>query len=429
MIVKIKSTNPNALSILRKNRDSFLGIQLREMYNGVAIGKIVSDTEYHMVFQDTKYSFVWDKSNQIDYQSYCNPRAFLAMTGLFLGHLQKESTAYLASEIPWLNSTTDKIDTEEYSCHLHIPNIYADSIDKKRGSVLQKYFPEITFQHKIADLYSLDVKSTSIFRTINIASLAIMFIAASNKERWFLTDELIAKYIRIAKNVYPIPYFMVYMLIRKCINNYKVFLRFKDDLKSLCSQDVDFEYGSTQEMRLNKVWDILQNDGTIKENIITEIGCGELDYARRFLPKLNGDIIWRAFDKQDFSANANNIRDDRLKFSMDFDPSNVKDSACLMIEVIEHMPFNESIDLVVDVLKNNPNRLIISTPNFDFNKYYEIERFRHDDHKFELSEEQFASFILLAVDRSGLKYKTTFFGIGDKVNESYISNGCLIERI
>ncbi|MCB0745770.1 MAG: hypothetical protein KDC67_17840, partial [Ignavibacteriae bacterium] len=45
---------------------------------GIALGMInIEKNEYNALFQDTKYSYAEDMSNQIDFQSFCSARLVL----------------------------------------------------------------------------------------------------------------------------------------------------------------------------------------------------------------------------------------------------------------------------------------------------------------------------------------------------------------
>ena len=97
----------------------------------------------------------------------------------------------------------------------------------------------------------------------------------------------------------------------------------------------------------------------------------------------------------------------------------------IVAEVIEHMPKKEASLFVQSILRrafNDPNikigRIIISTPNKNFNENWNFDedQMRHDDHDWEPTPEEFASFIFNAISESGCKARSEFTTAGDIVN-------------
>jgi hypothetical protein len=200
---------------------------------------------------------------------------------------------------------------------------------------------------------------------------------------------------------------------------------------TITDKEVELAWGNTQTMRMDAIKQLLVTDGVISNNIV-EIGCGEMDYAHKLAVKLDKDCNWYAFDKEDFSNNAKGInkrfKEERVFFSTEIDYSRIKDSACLVVEVIEHMEYDEACDLILKVVNHEPDHVIITTPNYLFNKYYSIDGFRHSDHKFELDAKQFSDFISLVLSRSDTKYKAYNFVIGDKIDGEYVTNCCVLRK-
>jgi hypothetical protein len=436
MIIKIKSDNPELASLLRKNPESFDGFQLREVKNGVGIGRVVSPTEYHLVFQDTKYSFSGkDRSNQIDFQSYCNPRVFLTLASIFLRHLMYEREAYESDEIPWLGATNAEVESRGSKYVLEIENVYADGFSFNRGFVLNKYFEEINLERKRGCLFKLTVTADSLFRAVNLTALACVYLTTTNQQPFFVNKDIARKYIRVIKNLSPVPYFVLYLFARTCLPSKEIFEALRPELEDAFEGEVSLTWGNTQRMRINAISDtILDESGTIPEDVVLEVGCGEMDYPRALLGKLHENARWVSTDKVDFShlVPAINRRHNTDKLSFQTFIENTSESfLILMIEMIEHMPYDEAVTLVYQYINTfKPMRVVITTPNFDFNKYFAIEGFRHDDHHFELNPDGFEKFIEeVASAYEDCDYDAKFFGIGDRVKEDYLSLGCLLTRI
>lgn len=456
MIIKIKSDNPELASLLRKNPESFDGFQLREVKNGVGIGRVVSPTEYHLVFQDTKYSFSGkDRSNQIDFQSYCNPRVFLTLASIFLRHLMYEREAYESDEIPWLGATNAEVESRGSKYVLEIENVYADGFSFNRGFVLNKYFEEINLERKRGCIFKLTVTADSLFRAVNLTALACVYLTTTNQQPFFVNKDIARKYIRVIKNLSPVPYFVLYLFARTCLPSKEIFEALRPELEDAFEGEVSLTWGNTQRMRINAISDtILDEYGAIPEDVVIEVGCGEMDYPRSLLGKLTEGARWVSVDKEDFShlvpAINRRHKTDQLAFlTSEFAEGLLetrsrlgdvikerlgdteKEHLILMIEMIEHMPYPDAVQLVSKYVSTfNPKRVVITTPNFDFNKYFAIDGFRHDDHHFELNPDGFEKFIEEVTSACGeYDYDANFFGIGDRVKEDYLSLGCLLTRI
>ena len=109
MILILKSENEKFLDILHKNPSTDEGLYLKELKNRILVGNAVSATEYHCVFQDTKYSYLPDESNQIDFQSFCSPFLALNIGTEFFGHLYKEKQILNETVISWLGKLFKKL--------------------------------------------------------------------------------------------------------------------------------------------------------------------------------------------------------------------------------------------------------------------------------------------------------------------------------
>lgn len=441
MIIKIKSTNKNLLTILSKNPNTFGGVQLRQIKRGVGVGRCYSDNEYHLVFQDTKYSFSEDATNQIDFQSYCNPRVALNLFSVFARHIFVDPKSWDATYINWLEKTLEDIDTAEHNHSIIIENIYSNRVKPSGDFVLTKYFPEISIEHKLGNLFRLKIETDkSVYHLINLAAFVCMYLASTNGQPWFLTEDLAKKYIRILNNVGPIPYFVAYLFARACLPSKEIFDKLKDDLAACCGlENIDMCFGGTQMQRLDAIGDrLIDGDGNIPYNII-EVGCGEMDYANRYLGKLTDDCQWQANDIEDMTSNLHRIKrkhnSDKLYFTQDIKqiPA-LEDSALLLVEVIEHMPIEEAISLVANSINRlSPELVLITTPNLDFNEYYKFSSddtvFRHDDHHFELRREQLHSFINFITNRIHQEYTVEYFDIGDVINDTPMSFGVQFKKI
>jgi hypothetical protein len=99
----------------------------------------------------------------------------------------------------------------------------------------------------------------------------------------------------------------------------------------------------------------------------------------------------------------------------------------LLTEVIEHNTLDEAEELIKKALSYNFNRLIITTPNVEFNSFYSMEdEFRHKDHCFELTRNEFQSLISSCTE--GRNVNVEYFYLGDNLNGIQPTQGCIIKN-
>jgi hypothetical protein len=95
-------------------------------------------------------------------------------------------------------------------------------------------------------------------------------------------------------------------------------------------------------------------------------------------------------------------------------------------EVIEHMELADAASIVRSCLEYpSCNKVIITTPNADFNRHYFDEGMRHPDHKFEFTKNEFMSWLNETV---GVQYDVAYLDIGDMVDEISVSVGAVITK-
>jgi len=99
----------------------------------------------------------------------------------------------------------------------------------------------------------------------------------------------------------------------------------------------------------------------------------------------------------------------------------------ILTEVIEHMSLYEAGLFIQQIVKAiNFERLVITTPNADFNRYYELAGFRHDDHRWELGQKDFREWFLEVIGQTDLQVE--FISIGDKVNQIQTTQGVILKK-
>lgn len=87
----------------------------------------------------------------------------------------------------------------------------------------------------------------------------------------------------------------------------------------------------------------------------------------------------------------------------------------LLTEVLEHIDYDESMAIIDKVLSLNPNKFLITLPNHEFNTYYGYApgEFRHDDHLWEPTIEQFTNIVDMLRSKLDDSYTLTDYYLGD----------------
>jgi hypothetical protein len=98
----------------------------------------------------------------------------------------------------------------------------------------------------------------------------------------------------------------------------------------------------------------------------------------------------------------------------------------LLTEVIEHNTLDEAKTLIKQALEYPVNKMIITSPNVEFNQFYNMEKqFRHEDHVFEPTTTEFRD--MIAECTAGKNCNVEYFYLGDSINGIQPTQGCIID--
>jgi hypothetical protein len=435
MILQIHSQNPHLLDLLNKNPHTDLGIYAKSLRNGQLIGNAVSAYQYDVVFQDTRYSYLPEESNQIDFQSYCSPLVILHICNEFFKELLQEKQVYWSQQIKWLERTRAEVDT--YPCTIEVKNLYANSTWYSKGHfMMERYFKNIHITPIVGNNLSLRVEGKSVFEAMNLLSFIAVTTHITNTygEYTYIDDHFAQKYARILTNIPQVPYFVFYLFIKRAIKSERQFAEIKPMFEAYFKTeglDIDFQFADTHGSRMDF---IVKELGM--EYPILDIGCGELKYYRRFMRRnYNYSHPYFATDTDksvgDYAALLKErMEADNLYFFSDWADYEYKNPVNIILtEVIEHNTPEAAEALVKHCLSLNFHKMIITTPNSLFNKYYfdeDPESLRHEDHHFEWTPQEFQDFIHHCVGDTSLE--VTYYGIGDRINGETPTQAVVITR-
>lgn len=417
-IVQLKSTNPDFSFIIKKNPAS--GMQLRSIRKGVAYGWYSDLQSYNIYFKDAdnEISYLQSKDESFEYLNvsrYNTPLFPLnAMTEFLSSTFKKKD-----------NKDIDGFTNELFInlVHIELPR-YIDFFNT--------HFEEFKIEivHQTHKSYKMMIKTNkSIYDLLNFANVLFVFLSMLGKEYLGITDDVIEKYIK-SINIIDAPFYIRYLFARNILLSKDKFYKYKKQLEQTSKYDINLAFGDTSIQRREYIQNIIPFNKSI-----LDVGCGEGFYALPFSKKIQDNFYYAIdIDEEltkaiDCKAEKRNIENLITFNSLDkfLESYNEELVDVILTEVVEHMNVTEAEILVKSIYKNvNFDKFIITTPNSTFNKYYALEKFRHDDHKWEMNKDEFKSWIEKMFKNT--EFKLEFLNIGDSVNGTHTTQGILITK-
>jgi 2-polyprenyl-3-methyl-5-hydroxy-6-metoxy-1,4-benzoquinol methylase len=430
-----KTPNDNLGFIIRKNPKSTPFLK-RAVRKGEATGFYPKDThhEYITHFRDfSEVSFTSGKTAEGE-NSYLNPNQYHHPM-IYNNILQEFFAATMKEHL--------KEDLDTNMNTIYISSIKLNNFTMNILNKVIKYFPDISI--KITpitnQIYSIQMSGkVSMYFLMNFCYLSVVFIAClldllENYELGIL--EKICK----CMNIINAPYYMRYIIASYMISK-KQFEQLKPELEKIPNHKVSMTYGRTQDQRYNAIIKYMDF-----KRCICDIGCGEGYYATKFssmLEKSDSKLVYYALDtdekeiaKLDRKIKSKEITNIKTYTSMVLLESDLPEESVdiIITEVIEHMGKEQSTDFITYILNNlNCNKIVITTPNFGFNKHYLLgnefeEKYRHDDHKWEPTQQEFVEFMEFIFKNLDVKdFEHEYLKIGDMIDGEPCTQGVLIRK-
>jgi len=189
---------------------------------------------------------------------------------------------------------------------------------------------------------------------------------------------------------------------------------------------VDLKFQGTKQQRIQFVASQLELDVPI-----LDIGCGDFDYYKKMM-KLGFKEQYYAVDKEEHVERlcrtvSKRYDENNLTFFSSLDEFRKQEKMnVLLTEVIEHNSVDDAKALIAQALGYNVNKLFITTPNVEFNRFYNMENpMRHDDHVFEPTRAEFRALIEECTE--GKNCSVEYFELGDCINGIQPTQGCVIK--
>ncbi|WP_256758533.1 bifunctional 2-polyprenyl-6-hydroxyphenol methylase/3-demethylubiquinol 3-O-methyltransferase UbiG [Cohnella sp. WQ 127256] len=416
-IMQVKSTNPKFSFLIKKNPGT--GMLLRTIRKGMAYGWYTDDTTFNVLFKDAD-NVISYKQNKEDNFEYLNVSRY--NTPLFpLNAINEFYSTPLKEQ--------SEQDTDEYEHTVFINLIHIELV--RYIDFFAKHLKEYTFEidHQAHKSYSLKVTTRrSLYQLLHVVSVLCLFLSMFGDEYIDISDDILEKYMK-SVNVIDAPFYIRSLFARNFLSSKERFKKYRAELEKTERYEIRFDFGGTAFQRRSFIGSTLTFDKSI-----LDIGCGEGYYAIPFAKKIESsyyavDINEELLEVVKRKADAKQV-DNIVGFdSIDtfLEAYNGEQVDVILTEVIEHMSQDEAKQLIRQICKHVIfDKFVITTPNSDFNMYYELEGFRHDDHKWEMGNDAFQQWFEDVMNGLDLTYE--FVAIGDGVNHIQTTQGVIVRQ-
>lgn len=418
-IFQLSSTNPDFSYIIAKNPNS--GMSIKSIRKGQAFAWYSTIDTYNVYFKDA--------DNEISYKEQAEEMFEYLNTTRYC------STLFPLNAInTFFSSAFKKLHEKDNTDYTQ--SVFINAIHVKNSSYLtyfQKHLTdfELSFEELASKTYQIQIStSKTVHELLHFTTVLCVFLSIVSDEFIDFTDDVIKKYVTSMITI-DAPYYIRYLFARNVLTSRKRFNEFKEQLENTKHYEIDFKYGNTAKQR--QEW-ITQKMNF--EKPILDIGCGEGAYAIPYSQKIPEydyyaiDIDSEIREGLKYKVKQKEIENiaiyESLTHFLEFYDQDLTVDV-LLTEVVEHMSLKDATKLVKKVLtKISFDTFILTTPNADFNHYYQLDGFRHDDHKWEMTSDEFINWINHVL--TGMPYTYSYHHVGDSVNGISLSQAAVITK-
>ncbi|MDR3109452.1 MAG: methyltransferase domain-containing protein, partial [Planctomycetaceae bacterium] len=281
---------------------------------------------------------------------------------------------------------------------------------------------QIEYEQLAAGFFQVRIRTQrSLRRLLCFAGVIALINAIQNHEFRNVADDMLIKYARFIQYL-DAPYFVRYQFKANLIQRGAIF----DKLRQYLDTDkIKFVFGHNLSQRMRFV------EKHLAGSVIVDVGCGEGKYLRLATKAEKYYAVDRDEDCREktlHKAEKLGVNNAVVLESLDDLPEIAERKTVLLTEVIEHNTQENALELLRKSLLPN-SRVIVTTPNRDFNIHYTFEdndepndsdndndeetSFRHEGHLFEFTGSEFQEFI--AKGTENINAEIQFFQLGDCV--------------
>ncbi|NQX60332.1 class I SAM-dependent methyltransferase [Paenibacillus qinlingensis] len=416
-IVQVKSTNPKFSFLIKKNPNS--GIMLRSIRKGLAYGWYTNDATYNVYFKDADNEISYKQHEKDDFE--------------YLNVSRYNTPLFPLNAINEFFSTPLKVQHEQdidgYEHTFFVNMIHIEMV--RYIEFFEKHLKGFTFEitHQAHKSYELTITTQkSLNQLLHVVSVLCLFLSMFGNEYIDISDSILDKYIKSIQ-IIDAPFYIRSLFVRNFLPSKDRFKKYKNELENTSRYDIQFDFGGTALQRRNYIARTLPFN-----KAILDIGCGEGYYAISYASKIEDcyyaiDINEELLEVVNRKAKSKEIDNIITYRSIDhfLETYNGEQVDVILTEVIEHMSKEEARVLIEHICEHVTfDHFVITTPNSDFNQFYELDGFRHDDHKWEMGQHAFKEwFMTIALGR---EFESEFVTIGDGVNNIQTTQGVILKR-
>lgn len=374
-------------------------------------------------------------SNIYDITHYINDREF-AVSSIFCSFIKSALGTALNGQpkeefLEWVG--------QPFSFHFSFGPVVSNLSDQQIMDLFEPLGYEIEISCGETD-YSFDIKQKSTARYISLKGLCtlqnglrqlfILIPVLDNYKHYYIDEKEIEKLERYGQGWledHPQKEF----ILRQALRFKEIYSIVENSKNNMTSNEnkQEIEEGNAVKVRLNdlRYEKIIETVNKIEpRESIVDFGSGEGKLSLR-LGFVNGVKEILAVEPSESATIRALERFDKAEYKVGFvTPTTVWGSLfyyderlkgkniMILCEVIEHID-EFRLPKVMDTILNEyqPKVLIITTPNREYNSVYDMEEhFRHNDHRFEWTREEFYNWCSNRVDN--YPYKLIFDGIGEE---------------
>lgn len=418
-VLTIGSKNPEFSWVISKNpatiRDSKEPYK-KSIRKGLAYGWFPNDQQFRLWFKDNplECSFAEGVNSEFEYLDrtrYASPYLPISLITNCLGTAFKENQEKDVEE-PWSAFLTTTVEIRSESMLRHITEHFNGEFGFDNGYSFSAV--------KLAGCaYDVHIQGPSVHKLLNAAMVIFLMFCVSARGIYVnLKGDIVEKYIS-AINRIEAPYFIRYLFKRNVFSNRDTFLKNK---KLLDTETIDLKHGDTLAQRKEAIFPHLAGG----EQLV-DIGCGGLNYTLPLHSEYGQVLAFEADEelREQMAGKLSGRQVENVTLVGAATPGSIDECSIvfngadvLITEVLEHIPLREAKELIETVLKTNFRKLVITVPNKDFNVNYLLgpNEFRHDDHKWEMSNTDFYTWSFNLAKQLGDAGTYEIKGIGDMVN-------------
>lgn len=407
--LQVTSSNPQISFIWKKNPAS--GMNIIPHKSGHLCGWYSKDGQsYNVFFKDQVKANSYGDQDYNDTLQYSSPLFVLDALNLFFSENIKK--------------VNDK-DTLGFN-HSVFVNLVSYANQNLINNFI-KQFPDYVFEvEEIGHVKRIKISTQKTMGELINLTAVLFALFELRKTELYVDSSLLIKYLHCLNRINA-PYFVRYLFKMYLLRNHKDFTECKGILEN---GQYELTFGDNYLSRVHTTLNHLDHALPV-----VDIGCGEGKFMNFIAPKVPAYL---GFDKdlEVLKIAEQKILKNELSSAKVFkDESGFKNAIKelkngfngLLIEVIEHMPLDKAKELIIETATlPNLKKLIITTPDRDFNKNYLISGFRHDDHHYELTFSEFKDLINSLIPQG---FNISYIQIGDKSQGVSTTVGAICERI